>query len=163
MMAELRRSFWARARDQRGAVYVEFIVAIVPMLVVFWGLLQVNGLLLADLVVRNAAMNAVRAAIVCDSDETTSGPGAAHDCAQQAAEDTTKAVKSIQSVGVQVDGASSSGSAPVTATVSASYECQVPLVASLACGVFGGLGGGTGTATIERSATLPNQGHYYQF
>ncbi len=157
------RSLWARAREERGAVYVEFIVAIVPMLVVFWGLLQVNGLLLADLVVRNAAMNAVRAAIVCDSDEHTSGQSGGQDCAQQAAADTTKAVKSIQSVSVQVDGASSSGNAPVTATVSASYECQVPLVASLACGVFGGVGMGTATATIERSATLPNQGHYYQF
>jgi Flp pilus assembly protein TadG len=156
-------SFWGHVRDERGAAYVEFIVAIVPMLVLFWGLLQVNGLLLADLVVRNAAMNAVRAAIVCDSDEHTSGESGAQDCAQQAAADTTKAVKSIQSVGVQIQGASSTGNAPVTATVSASYQCQVPLVAGLACGMFGGLGALSATATFQRSATLPNQGHYYQF
>jgi Flp pilus assembly protein TadG len=152
-------------KDDRGAVYIEFIVAIVPMLVLFWGLLQVNGLLLADLVVRNAAMNAVRAAIVCDSDEHTSGESGAQDCAKRAAQDTTGAVKSIQSgsVSVQIQGASSTGNAPVTATVSATYQCQVPLVAGLACGLFGGLGAATATATFQRSATLPNQGHYYQF
>ncbi len=148
---------------ESGAVYVEFIVAILPMLVLFWGLLQVNGLLLADLVVRDAASNAVRAAIVCDSDESTSGPSGAQDCAQQAAEATTKAVKSIQSVGVQVANASASGNAPVTATVSASYDCQVPLVASVACSLFAGEGNFSSVAVIQRSATLPNQGHFYKF
>jgi Flp pilus assembly protein TadG len=151
----------ATRHPESGAVYVEFIVAILPMLVLFWGLLQVNGLLLADLVVRDAASNAVRAAVVCDSDQDTSGPSGAQDCAQQAAEATTRAVKSIQSVGVQVADASASGNEPVTATVSASYGCQVPLVASIACSIFSG--SFSSIAVIQRSATLPNQGHYYQF
>ena len=152
----------ARA-GRKGAVYVEFLIAIVPMLTLFWGLLQMNGLLLADLVVRHAAMMAVRAAVVCDSDKDTSGESGAHDCAQQAAEATCKSVRSIRGLSVHVTGASVTGNAPVTVTVSANYYCQVPLVAGFACGMFSGAGTGNAMATIARSATLPNQGHYYKF
>ena len=59
--------------DARGAAYVEFLIAILPMLILFWGIMQLNGLLLADLVVRHAAVHAVRAAIVCDSEVTSAG------------------------------------------------------------------------------------------
>ena len=41
-----------RRRRMRGAAYVELLIAIMPMLILFWGLMQLNGLLLADLVVR---------------------------------------------------------------------------------------------------------------
>ena len=58
-----------KTSGSNGVIYVEFIIVIIPMLVLFWGVMQLNGLLLADLVVRHAAVNAVRAAIVCDSDE----------------------------------------------------------------------------------------------
>ena len=152
-------------KDDRGAAYVEFIVAIVPMLTLFWGMLQINGLLLADLVVRNAAENAVRAAIVCDSDQHTSGLSGATECAQQAAEATTKPIKSIEAVAVYVEGASASGNEPVTVTVAATYHCKVPLVGGIACGflVGEGSGGVQSIATIQRKAALPNQGHYYAF
>lgn len=145
----------------RGSAYVEFLVAIIPMLVIFWGLLQISGLLLADLVVRHAAMNAVRAAIVCDSDENTTGQSGAQTCALQAATDTTRSVSSITATRVTVNGASEQGNSPVTVSVSADYRCQLPLVGGLACSLAAG--GAASTATIQRSATLPNQGHYYKF
>jgi Flp pilus assembly protein TadG len=146
-----------------GAVYVEFIIAIVPMLTLFWGLLQINGLLLADLVVRHAAVNAARAAVVCDSDEHTRGQAGAEECALEAASATTKSVKSIRAVSVTVEGASESGNAPVTATVSADYYCQVPLVSRLACALVRGDRSSLAIATLKRKATLPNQGHYYKY
>jgi Flp pilus assembly protein TadG len=146
-----------------GIIYVEFILVIIPMLVLFWGMMQLNGLLLADLVVRHAAVNAVRAAIVCDSDEHTHGQAGAEACAQQAAEATTKSVKSIKAVVVTVAGASESGNEPVTATVTADYSCQVPLVGGLACAFFRGEATTSAIAIIQRQATLPNQGHYYKF
>jgi Flp pilus assembly protein TadG len=149
--------------NDRGAVYVEFMIAIVPMLVLFWGLLQLNGLLLADLVVRNTAIHAVRAAVVCDSDKETHGKEGALHCAQQVADDLRKSVHSITTMSVDVLNASDVGNDPVTVTVSAIYHCQVPLVASLACGLFAGGGGFSSFTTIERQATLPNQGHYYKF
>ena len=151
-----------RAKDS-GAVYIEFIIAIVPLLVLFWGLLQVNGLLLADLLVRNTAIHAVRAAVVCDSDKSTHGPQGARDCAQQVADDLRKSVHSITAMRVEdVQGASEVGNDPVTVTIAADYQCQVPLVGAFACGLLTG-GGLSSTTTIRRKATLPNQGHYYKF
>jgi Flp pilus assembly protein TadG len=149
------------ATSRAGSVYVEFIIAILPMLLMFWGMLQVNGLLLADLVVRDAALNAVRAAVVIDTDDPKTDPLDATTGATLAAQDTVKAVKSIESVTVTLRGTSATGTAPVTARVTAMYHCQVPLVARLACALANG-GGGT-VATIEHSAELPNQGAFYKY
>lgn len=143
-------------RSTRGAVYVEFMIAVVPLFMMFWGLMQLNGFLVADIVTRHAAVNAVRAAIVCDSDEKTKGESGAVECATEAAKMTTKAVQSIEKTTVAVRGASESGNGPVIAQVSATYHCQVPLMARVVCG-------GSDSRTIVREATLPNQGHYYKF
>ena len=167
MIAALRRS-------RRGSVYVEFIIAIMPMLTLFWGLMQLNGLLLADLVTRHAAVNAVRAAIVCGSQAKDMG-GTAHaedgtalaapgGCAYEAAKKSLSAVHSFgdpPAFSVHVEGASKSGNAPVTATVVAAYHCRVPLVGSFVCGMFNAGSQSIGVRPITRAATLPNQGATY--
>jgi Flp pilus assembly protein TadG len=159
-------------RSQSGSAYVEFIIAVVPMLVLFWGVMQLNGLLLADLVARHAAVHAVRAAIVCDSQvgkpqsaDELAAPGG---CSYEAAKLALSAVGSFGApdFSVRIEGASRHGNAPVTATVIASYRCQVPLVASLLCGgLIHDEGGGSssgGVLTLTRKATLPNQGAGYE-
>jgi len=162
--------------DARGAAYVEFIIAIMPMLILFWGIMQLNGLLLADLVVRHAAVHAVRAAIVCDSEVTSAGGPQSKGqleqsggCSWEAANLTLGAIHSFGAppdFTVDVEGASPSGNGKVTATVSATYHCSVPLVASLVCG---GLSidsaahlGGPATFVLKREASLPNQGANYK-
>jgi len=50
--------------DARGAVMLEFLLAFVPVFVLFLGLLQLVLLGVADLVVRHAAITGVRAAVV---------------------------------------------------------------------------------------------------
>jgi hypothetical protein len=159
-----------------GAAYAEFVIAIVPLLVLFWGMVQVNGILLADLVARNAAVNAVRAAIVCDSDEIPQSGGdlAAPDgCSYRAAAMTLSAIKSFNAPGtsqpdfsVLVEGASTDGNDPVTATVFANYHCEVPLVGGVVCGVMHDEithQNAAPTAVLARRATLPNQGAAYSF
>jgi Flp pilus assembly protein TadG len=159
-------------RSRTGSAYVEFIIAVVPMLVLFWGIMQLNGLLLADLVARHAAVHAVRAAIVCDaqvghpqSAEELAAPGG---CAYEAAKLALSAVRSFGAPNftVRIEGASRHGNAPVTATVIASYRCEVPLAASLLCGGLirdeGGGPAARGVLTLTRKATLPNQGAGYQ-
>ncbi|HMI83522.1 MAG TPA: hypothetical protein VK550_05475 [Polyangiaceae bacterium] len=159
-------------RSESGSAYVEFLIAIVPMLILFWGIMQLNGLLLADLVARHAAVHAVRAAIVCDSQvghpqsaDELAAPGG---CAYEAAKLALSAVRSFGApdFSVRIEGASRSGNAPVTATVIASYRCQVPLAASLLCsGLIHDEGGGraaSGVMTLTRKATLPNQGAGYE-
>jgi hypothetical protein len=159
-------------RSSSGSAYVEFIIAIVPMMVLFWGMMQLNGLLLADLVARHAAIHAVRAAIVCDSQvghpqsgDELAAPGG---CAYEAARLVLSSVHSFGApdFSVRVEGASRHGNAPVTATVIASYRCQVPLAASLLCsGLIRDEGGpppSRGFLTLTRKATLPNQGAGYE-
>ncbi len=169
--SEPNRAVEPSLRSNSGSAYVEFIIAVVPRLVLFWGIMQLNGLLLADLVARHAAVHAVRAAIVCDSQvghpqsgDELAAPGG---CAYEAAK---LALSSVRSFGapdftVRIEGASRHGNAPVTATVIASYRCQVPLAASLLCGGLlreeGSSPGAPGVLQLTRKATLPNQGAGY--
>ena len=67
---------------------------------------------------------------------------------------------------VDVEGASPSGNGKVTATVSATYRCSVPLVASLVCGGLSidgaGHGGGAATLVLKREASSPEPGRQLQ-
>lgn len=56
-------------RDARGAVYVEFLIAFMPLFVLFLGICQVSLLVVARVVVSHAAFNAARAAIVVLDDD----------------------------------------------------------------------------------------------
>lgn len=56
-------------RDERGAVYVEFLIAFLPLFVLFLALCQIALLVAGKLVVRHAAFAAARSAIVVLDDE----------------------------------------------------------------------------------------------
>lgn len=56
-------------RRTRGAIYVEVLVAIIPVLIFFFGLLQLAMLYSAKLIVRHAAWRAVRSAVVILEDD----------------------------------------------------------------------------------------------
>jgi len=56
-------------RNQRGAVFVEFLIAFLPVLTFFLCLLQLSLLFVTRLVVEHAATNAARAAAVVIGDE----------------------------------------------------------------------------------------------
>lgn len=55
--------------DARGAVYVEFLIAFMPLFVLFLGICQLSLLVVARVVVSHAAYNAARAAIVVLEDD----------------------------------------------------------------------------------------------
>lgn len=56
-------------RDERGAVYVEFLLAFLPLFVLFLALCQIALLVASKVVVRHAAFAAARSAIVVLDDE----------------------------------------------------------------------------------------------
>jgi hypothetical protein len=56
-------------RDERGAVYVEFLLAFLPLFVLFLALCQIALLIAGKIVVRHAAFAAARSAIVVLDDE----------------------------------------------------------------------------------------------
>ncbi|MEO8182063.1 MAG: hypothetical protein ABI895_24780 [Deltaproteobacteria bacterium] len=62
-----------RLRSERyaGVIYVEVLVAIIPVLIFFFGLLQLALLYTSRLVVRHAAQRAVRSAVVILEDDPT--------------------------------------------------------------------------------------------
>jgi Flp pilus assembly protein TadG len=150
--------------ESGGAAYVEFIIAVVPLFLFFWGMLQLNGLFLADILTQHAAVTAARAAVVCEPDDHSVRPEDGQTCASAAVRevfgmDGTKTLGAVSDVSVSLAGASASGNAPVTATVTTQYECEVPMVGLLVCG----FASGSSTATIIRKASLPNQGAYYAY
>ncbi|HEY8430791.1 MAG TPA: TadE/TadG family type IV pilus assembly protein [Sandaracinaceae bacterium] len=55
--------------SREGAAYVEFLLAFMPLFVLFLGIVQVSLLFAADLVVKHAAYRATRAAIVVLDDD----------------------------------------------------------------------------------------------
>jgi hypothetical protein len=57
------------ARDQRGAAYVEFLLAFIPLFIMFLGMVQMALMYAGDLVVQHAATTAARAtAVILDDD-----------------------------------------------------------------------------------------------
>ncbi len=60
---------FARRRAARGAVYVETLLCLVPLLTLFFGVVQLSFVASARLVVRHAAAQAARAAIVILEDD----------------------------------------------------------------------------------------------
>jgi hypothetical protein len=135
------------------------------MFTLFWGLLQLNGLFLADVLAQHAAVTAVRAAIVCEPDNHKERPENGQQCADASVRELLgmgghKTVASVESAQVSLEGASSTGSAPVIATVTLHYRCEVPLVGWMVCGLAGGGGAST---SIVRKAALANQGAFYDY
>ena len=56
-------------RQERGVVYVEFLIVVIPFVILLFSLVQIGLFKAADLLVKHAAARAVRAAIVILPDE----------------------------------------------------------------------------------------------
>lgn len=63
-------------KDERGAAYVEFLIAFLPLFTLFLGMVQWALMGAADLVVQHAASRAVRAAVVVIDDDPERYDGA---------------------------------------------------------------------------------------
>ncbi len=81
-----------------GLVYVEFLLAIFPVLLVFLGTVQLALSAAAQLVVRHAAVNAVRSAIVVLDDDPAHYEGAARGELGQATSPTDALIGAVNDV-----------------------------------------------------------------
>jgi hypothetical protein len=161
------------ARDNGGAVYVEFLVAFLPLLVFFECLIQFSGLVAAKLVVQHAAMTATRAAIVVlyddpkyyNDEEVGKTTGKRREAIRLAAAMPMRSVKSI--VAFDINFPSQAGESDdrdqygrdelVRVRVTATYRCQVPFASRLVCNWL------TGMRELHGEAALPNQGADYEY
>lgn len=148
------------AKDQKGAVLAEFVIAVVPLLMTFFSFVQLSKIATARLVVKHGTIIGARAASVI-SNANNNTPDAKGDGKQ----DITNAVKlgmgpwvskgSIVNVNVEVQDQSSREDPYgwVTVTVKAQYRCTVPM-GFIACGGV--------SKQLQESYRMPHQGALYE-
>jgi hypothetical protein len=160
-------------RQTRGAVYVEFLVAFLPVLTCFECLLQLAGLHAARLVTEHAATCAARAAAVVLHDDPAeyggvalgSATGARRRDVERAAALVLRAVDNVELGQVSFLASSGAGAERtsfgpdelIRLQVAARYRCTLPLARWVVCGSV------SGDATLLGQATLPSQGARYEY
>ena len=160
-------------RSERGAVYVEFLIAFLPLFSFFLCLVQLAMLQTANLIVKHAAVVATRAAVVILPDDPQKYGGVAIDRAEG-----TRRDKIVQAATIplstledfpfpQVRFPTTEGGDDdrvvfgrddlVRVQVSSLYRCRVPLARTIVCGAFFGI------KQLRGEASLPNQGASYGY
>lgn len=150
--------------DTRGAVLAEFVVAIFPLLTVFFVFVQLSAISIAKLLTKHSAVVGARAAAVF-SNKNSNCP----ECSGDGTAEVNAAVRTalvnwqgrFGSVSASIDDTSTNekgndGDGPyglVTVTVRARYTCQVP-VGKLICP--------GGSVTITEIKSMPHQGARYK-
>jgi hypothetical protein len=153
--------------DQRGAIYLELLISYLPVLLFFFGVLQLADVAAAHLIVQRAAGAAARAAVVVIPDDEVFYTGTELSARELKRADIERAADMILRATHRLDEDSGNVELnrdmtiehdrdrlrdPVTARVSAEYRC----FARLFCGL-------DGTVTLHAEATLPYQGARYRY
>ena len=163
--------------DRRGAALAEFAIAILPLVSLFFVIVEVGIMFSAHLVLHHAAIAAARCGIVTkggyspgdfignqDGKKGTDN-GKAETVCQQAAIDATGEGfwhKTLWDIKVSYDlkqnaaGKHDEGYGDLVTTVDANYRCAGPVLSQIAiCGSNGG------TKPLEIKITLPHEGAQY--
>jgi hypothetical protein len=160
------------ARGARGAIYVEFLLAFLPLFVLFLGLVQLFDLHVANVIANHAAQVTARAAVVVLPDDPAYYDGVAvgkpegkrKSAIVSAAMQTLKAARSVSEVKVTLhDGeggdaekASFGRDDLVRVRLDVRFQCRVPLVSKMVCG-------SNNLRRLRVEATLPNQGAEFAY
>jgi hypothetical protein len=154
-------------RDARGAVLVEFLVAVMPLMITFFSFLQIAQIAQARLVMKHATIVGARAAAVM-SNKNKNTPDMGEGSSEKSDETITNAVRlglgpwdsTINNLKVKVDDHSNCESEgvfdDVEVTVTGDYKCSVPFGGFLVCGMHGG------THSFKQSYAFPHQGARYK-
>jgi Flp pilus assembly protein TadG len=139
-------------KDEKGAVMVEFALAIVPVLIIFFGTVQYCVCAYVNLIVHHGAFVAARCMAVVHPGMPDAGK--TEDCTTGVnslfgTDSTLKATVTLQSppaaTAEQLD----------TTEVELKYKCTIPLGDVVACGRGKQM-------TMKAIASFPNQGSSYQ-
>jgi Flp pilus assembly protein TadG len=140
----------------RGAVLVEFIVALTPLLMTFFSLIQLGKMMTAQLAFKHAASVASRAAaVIMNEPQNPKATGKKEEVEQAAMLALGDFVGAFNSLDATVTGGNSP-SDPVMVELKGTYDCTVPLGKTIVCGF-----GGTHDFKPVRS-TLPLYGARYK-
>ncbi len=160
-MKTTKKPGWKELRkNTKGAVMAEFVIAIVPVFMTFFSFVQLSKIATARLVVKHGAIAGARAAAVISNanDNTPDAKGDGQgdiNNAVKAAMGTWTSKGSITGVSAQVQDQSSKADPYgwVTVTVTATYQCKVPM-GFIACG--------GGSKQLKESFRMPHQGALYK-
>lgn len=160
-------------RDRRGAVYVEFLIAFMPVFCMFLGLVQLADLHQANLIVNHAAIMAARSAAVVlpddpqfyDNAPVNHFEGKRREAIVKAGMIPLLASRSLTAVRVTLpSGPGGNDSVTnverdtlVRVAVQAQFECRVPLVKHLLCDSQ------KSVRVLRAEAAFPNQGADYRY
>jgi len=146
-------------RDQRGAVLAEFVVAIVPLLTIFFVFVQLSAIAAARLRFKHAAVVGARAAAVF-SNAGDNCP----ECEGGGGDDVNQAVRAAlgstapKFTGLAADVTDRSSRRDpyglVTVQVTGRYQCSVPL-GRVICGI-------NGSVPFTERKSMPHQGALYR-
>ena len=150
--------------DERGGVYVEFLLAFFPMLLMFGALLQLSLLAVGGLLVEHAAVLAVRAAVVVVPDDPRfydgagvgSPTGRRLDDIRAAARTPLYAFERDPNPEVTFLSSRFAENELVRVRVTYDYPCRLPLGGALVCA-------GNGRFALHGEAAMPNQGAGYAY
>jgi hypothetical protein len=152
-------------RSTAGAVYVEFLIAFLPIFFFFLGLVQLVFVQTANLIVKHAAVKAVRAAVVVLPDDPQfyggvpvgSFSGQRQTDIEHAAQIplATMGLAQAAAATVTIDGLYARN-ALLTATVTYQYNCKVPWGRLVVCGL-------SNFKQIQGQATMTAQGALYAY
>ena len=148
--------------DCGGAVYVEFLIAFLPIFFFFSGLVQLGMVQQASLVTSHAAVMAARGAAVVMADDPAYYLGSSVNTSAGTRQgevehgvtiilqaiDATPQFTLTLPTSVDIEG-------PVNVTLQYSYPCLVPIGSLLVCG--------GSTKMLASTASMPNQGANYNY
>lgn len=146
---------------RKGAAVVEFIVALVPVLMLFFAITQFAVLGYVGILVQHAAFVSSRAYAVVHPGMYDSGSPADVENAAKLVLARVPGTLTVSSTSVPALSQEMS-----TTKITFQYTCKVPLGEAIVCGggnmlIWGGKGGG-GSHTFHAQSSFPNQGTYMQ-
>lgn len=148
--------------DERGAVLVEFLVALMPLMITFSSFVQLSQIATARVVVKHATIVGARAAAVISNANHNTPDQKSGDNVGDIREGVRAALgpwlQTMRRVDVDIQDQSdcSDPYGLVTVTVSADYKCSVPFGGQLLCGTHGG------THDITFKVGFPHEGARYK-
>lgn len=146
--------------DRRGAVYVEFLIAFLPLLVLFFCVAQFADLYAARFVIHHAAYRTARAGAVVYPDDPEHYDAVSKDEEVEAAGYAILAAKrNIVSAEIDVSHGGVHDRTPVEVRIEARVACIFPIANRLMCGALAL----EPTRRLEGSARLPAHAASYEY
>jgi hypothetical protein len=145
--------------ERHGAVYVEFLVAFMPLLVLFLCIAQLADLYSGQLVVKHAAYRTARAgAVVFPDDPANYNAVSKEEDVRAAGRAILDAKRTLRSSSIELSHGGEHDRRPVEVAIRARMQCIFPIANRILCGF-----GSAPTRALQAKASLPAHAALYEY